>query len=41
MSLEPGIQRFAPDWPGDLGQGPLSEPGFLGGNIRELDGIVL
>ena len=30
MSWEPGIQRFAPDWPGDLGQGPLSELGFLG-----------
>lgn len=41
VSWEPGIQRFAPDWPGDLGQGPLSELGFLGGNVKELDWIVL
>lgn len=41
VSWEPGIQRFASDWPGDLGQGPLSELGFLGGNVKELDWIVL
>lgn len=37
MSSEPGIQRFAPELPGDLGQGPLSELGFFDGNAKELD----
>lgn len=42
VSSEPGIRDLLLTGQGTLGRGPLSEPGFLGGNIkRELDGIVL